>query len=234
MDSLTIAVPLYNEEAGIENLHNELMPVVKEIRKYRDVGILLVNDGSSDNTQDLLEKFFLETKNCKIIKHTSNLNLDGFFRTSIKTCETDLIVFLDSDCTFDPTYIIKMLDLLDSETDIVNGSPYHPEGGVQGVNKARLALSYFSNSLYRAITRTKLHTFTSIFKLYRLNSIRNIEIQNKGFVSVAEVFIKAINEGSSVKELPCILTIRELGESKIRIFQSIINHIRFMITILKK
>ena len=91
MDSLTIAVPLYNEEAGIENLHNELMPVVKEIRKYRDVGILLVNDGSSDNTQDLLEKFFLETKNCKIIKHTSNLNLDGFFRTSIKTCETILI-----------------------------------------------------------------------------------------------------------------------------------------------
>ena len=127
-----------------------------------------------------------------------------------------------------------MLDLLDSETDIVNGSPYHPEGGIQGVNKARLALSYFSNSLYRAITRTKLHTFTSIFKLYRLNSIRNIEIQNKGFVSVAEVFIKAINEGSSVKELPCILTIRELGESKIRIFQSIINHIRFMITIIKK
>ena len=66
-----------------------------------------------------------------------------------------------------------MLDFLDSETDIINGSPYHPDGSVEGVNKARLILSYFSNYIYRKITNKNIYTFTSIFKLYRLHNIQH-------------------------------------------------------------
>ena len=63
-------------------------------------------------------------------------------------CVTDLIVFLDSDCTFKPL-ITDMLDLLDDTISIVNGSPYHPEGSVDGVNKARLSQLYFKLSLQK-------------------------------------------------------------------------------------
>lgn len=232
-ESLTIAIPFFNEEESILNLHNEIINVLPVIKQDRVVNLLLVNDGSIDGTAKLLDKYFSEVEDCQILHHEENKNLDGFLSTAIKNCKTELIVFLDSDCTFSPSYIVDMLDFLDSDTDIINGSPYHPKGKVEGINKARLILSYFSNYIYRKITNKNIYTFTSIFKMYRLNKIAHIKLENKGFVSVSELFIKSLNEKAVSKEFPCTLTIRNLGESKIRIFQSIINHIKFMYFLIK-
>jgi dolichol-phosphate mannosyltransferase len=232
-ESLTISIPLFNEEESISNLYNEIIDVLSSIQKDRIAKLLLVNDGSTDNTAKLLDKYFSEVQDCQIIHHNENKNLDGFLNTAIKSCDTELIVFLDSDCTFNPSYIVEMLDYLDADTDIINGSPYHPKGKVEGINKARLILSYFSNYIYRKITNKNIYNFTSIFKMYRLNKIAHIKLENKGFVSVSELFIKSLNEKAVSKEFPCILTIRNLGESKIRIFQSIINHIKFMYFLIK-
>ena len=232
-ESLTIAIPFFNEEESIPNLHGEIVDVLLKIKQDRRVDLVLVDDGSSDDTAVLLHKYFSDFENSQIIHHKENKNLDGFLNTAIKNCNTDLIVFLDSDCTFSPAYIIDMLDFLDSETDIINGSPYHPDGSVEGVNKARLILSYFSNYIYRKITNKNIYTFTSIFKLYRLHIISNIKLENKGFVSVSELFIKSLNEEVTAKEFPCTLTIRNFGESKIRIIQSIKNHLKFMYFLIK-
>lgn len=232
-ESLTIAIPFFNEEESIPNLHSEIIDVLVQIKQDRVVDLVLVNDGSSDDTAELLNKYFSDVENSQIIHHKENKNLDGFLNTAIKNCSTDLIVFLDSDCTFSPTYIIDMLDFLDSETDIINGSPFHPDGSVEGVNKARLMLSYFSNFIYRKITSKNIYTFTSIFKLYRLNIISDIKLENKGFVSVSELFIKSLNKEAAAKEFPCTLTIRNFGESKIRIIQSIKNHLKFMYFLIK-
>tara|TARA_B100001996_G_C18671087_1_gene596770 strand:+ start:3580 stop:4290 length:711 start_codon:yes stop_codon:yes gene_type:complete len=233
-DSLTIAVPLYNEEDGVLNLYEVLAPIVEKLRLSRMVEILLVNDGSTDNTKDLLVKYFSNLPNLKIINHKNNLNLGGFLNTTIKNCNTELVVFLDSDCTFHPKYIFEMLELMDSDLDIVNGSPYHPGGKIDGVNKIRLLISYSCNLIYRKITKVEAYTFTSIFKMYRLKAIKNIQIENKGFVSVAELFIKSAQQGASVKEFPCTLSIRQLGESKIRIVSSIIDHLKLIVQLLRK
>ena len=214
--SLTIAVPLYNEEAGIKNLHDILKPIIEELQLNRRIETILVNDGSTDNSEKLLFQYFSKIPNVKIINHEKNLNLGGFLNTIIKNCETELVVFLDSDCTFDPNYIFDMLKLVDDGTDIINGSPYHPDGRIDGVKKSRLFISYSCNFIYRKITRV------------------DIKIQNTGFVSVAELFVKSVQEGSSVKEFPCTLSMRQLGESKIHIFNSIFNHIKFITQLLTK
>lgn len=232
--SLTIAVPLYNEEAGIKNLHDILKPIIQELQLNRRIETILVNDGSTDNSEKLLYQYFSKVPNVKIMNHEKNLNLGGFLNTIIKNCETEFVVFLDSDCTFDPNYIFDMLKLIDDGTDIINGSPYHPDGRIDGVKKSRLFISYSCNFIYRKITRVDIYTFTSILKMYRMSSIKDIKIQNTGFVSVAELFVKSVQEGSSVKEFPCTLSIRQLGESKINIFNSIVNHIKFITQLLTK
>ena len=106
--SLTIAIPLFNEEEGIENLYNELSSEIENMQKYVDLEVILVNDGSTDKTEDLLEKFFVDNI-YEIITHEKNLNLDGFLRTSIDRCSTDYIAFLDSDCTYSPRLITEFL-----------------------------------------------------------------------------------------------------------------------------
>ena len=70
--------------------------------------------------------------------------------------------------------------------------------------------------------------------MYRTSKIENIDIQFDDFVAVAELFIKTIKQGSTIVEFPATLSIRETGESKIRILQSTINHIKLMISLLTK
>ena len=225
--SLTIAIPLYNESKTIEYLKERLSEAIEKI-DVLTLKILLIEDGSTDNTYELLKDNFLDFKNSKIIQHDKNKNLNGFLSTVIENCDTDLVVFLDSDCTFDPIYIADMLDLISPDIDIINGSPYHPEGDVEGVKRGRLLVSNGANMLYKLLVDKNISSFTSIFKMYRTSKIKNILIETKGFVAVTELFIKAILNGANVIELPCVLRIRKYGDSKINIIKSTKNHLIFM------
>ena len=231
-DSLTVAIPLYNESATIPYLKSRLDLMLAKSNR-NNLKILLVDDGSSDNTFQLLTNHFSSLDNCKIVKHEINLNLNGFLKTVIELCDTEFVVFLDSDCTFDPLYIFDMVELLQPNTDIVNGSPYHPQGTVEGVKKGRLLISNGANLIYKVLVDKNIHTYTSIFKLYRTSKIKNINFNTFGFVSVSELFIKCILNGANVIEYPCTLSIRKYGDSKIRIANSIKNHLQFMAYLFK-
>ena len=69
--SLTIAIPLYNEEDGVENLYKELNKEIQYLQEFVDLNIVLVNDGSTDRTQELLESFFTDDLFQIIIDDTS-------------------------------------------------------------------------------------------------------------------------------------------------------------------
>ena len=225
--SLTIAIPLFNEEEGIQNLYKELDKEIQNIQKYVDLKILLVNDGSTDKTQSLLEKFFLDDI-FEIITHNKNLNLDGFLKTSIGKCSTDYIAFLDSDCTYPPKLITEMLKILNDDIDIINASPWHPKGSVVGLSKFRELISKFANLIYRTLLNKKVYTSSSILKLYRIEKIRNIDLKSKGFVSITELFCKALLNESNFIEFPCQLNVRMYGSSKIQYTTTIFNHLSFM------
>ena len=226
-DSLTVAIPLYNESATIPYLKSRL-DLMLEKSNRNNLKILFVDDGSSDDTFQLLTDNFSSLDNCKIVKHEINQNLNGFLKTVIELCDTEFVVFLDSDCTFDPLNIFEMVELLQPNIDIVNGSPYHPHGTVEGVKKGRLLISNGANFIYKLLINKDVYTYTSIFKMYRTSKIKNINLNTPGFVSVSELFIKCILNGAKVVEYPCTLSIRKYGDSKIRIVNSIKNHVQFM------
>ena len=226
-DSLTVAIPLYNESATIPYLKSRL-DLMLEKSNHNNLKILFVDDGSSDDTFQLLTDNFSSLDNCKIVKHEINQNLNGFLKTVIELCDTEFVVFLDSDCTFDPLNIFEMVELVQPNTDIVNGSPYHPQGTVEGVKKGRLLISNGADFIYKLLINKDVYTYTSIFKMYRTAKIKKINLNTPGFVSVSELFIKCILNGANVVEYPCTLSIRKYGDSKIRIVNSIKNHVRFM------
>ena len=226
-DSLTVAIPLYNESATIPYLKSRL-DLMLEKSNHNNLKILFVDDGSSDDTFQLLTNHFSSLDNCKIVKHEINQNLNGFLKTVIELCDTEFVVFLDSDCTFDPLNIFEMVELVQPNTDIVNGSPYHPQGTVEGVKKGRLLISNGANFIYKLLIDKDVYTYTSIFKMYRTAKIKKINLNTPGFVSVSELFIKCILNGANVVEYPCTLSIRKYGDSKIRIVNSIKNHVQFM------
>ena len=172
-NSLGIYIPLYNEEEGIDHLESELAKLELLLKNKCNYEIILIDDGSLDNTLELLNKKF-NKKLYRVISHSENKNLGGFLKTSIKDCQRDFIAFLDSDCTYNPSLLNEMYDLSIDGFSVVNASPYHPKGIVVGVGKIRLFLSKSVNRVYRIISGKDFYTTSSICKIYNLHITRRI------------------------------------------------------------
>ncbi|MBS3146805.1 glycosyltransferase family 2 protein [Candidatus Woesearchaeota archaeon] len=212
---LSLIIPCYNEEDGIKNLHERLMPVISDLSKRYSVELLFIDDGSTDKTNEMLQKYFGQAKSTKIIKHNKNLNLGAAFRTGFAKASGDIIVTLDSDCTYRPEEIPNLLEQINSNNfDIITGSPYHPKGGVENVPAYRIFLSKSVSILYKIATGKNIYTFTSMFRAYKKEVIKNIEFRSNDFLSPAEILLVAINKGYKIGEYPTVLHVRKFGKSK--------------------
>lgn len=230
--NLSIYIPLFNEEDGVEYLKKELSSVLESIKSLSNLRIILVNDGSTDKTPQLIEKFFTG-EDYKIIHHEKNKNLGGFLKTALKDCKTEYIGFLDSDCTYHPKLMIEMILKIQDGYEIINASPYHPEGGVQNVGKVRLFLSRSINKIYKIISRKNFYTTSSICKIYKTNLVKDINLTRKNFVSVTELFTKSVLRTEKIYEFPCVLNARIYGTSKMNVLENIKDHIKYLFHYLK-
>lgn len=230
--NLSLYIPLYNEEDGIEYLNKELSSVLESIKSLSNLRIILVNDGSTDKTPQLIEKFFIG-EDFKIIHHDKNKNLGGFLKTALKDCTSEYIGFLDSDCTYHPKLMYEMILKIQDGYDIINASPYHPEGRVQNVGKIRLFLSRSINKIYKIISRKNFYTTSSICKIYRTNLVKDIYLTRKNFVSVTELFTKSVLRTEKIYEFPCELNARIYGTSKMNVYENIEDHIKYLFHYLK-
>ena len=122
-----------------------------------------------------------------------------------------------------------MLDKIEEGYEIVNASPWHPDGEVIGLSKFREFISKSANFIYRLILRKKIYTSSSICKIYKFDCIKDIKITNDGFVAVTELFSKALLKNNKFFEFPCLLTVRQYGSSKINITNTFFEHIKYMI-----
>ena len=227
LPTLSIFIPLYNEESGIKNLEKELNTLEIEISKFCDLSIVLVDDGSTDNTFSVLNSQFGNKNNYKIVKHEFNKNLGGFIRTSQQLCKTEYIAYLDSDCSYPPNLLIPMFKKTLEKYDVVNASPYHPLGNVIGVENYRLFLSKFINKFYSKLIKKNIYTTSSICKIYKFSLIKNIEITRENFIAITELFIKVLNNKITYFEFPCELKTRQFGVSKMNVASNIIDHLKF-------
>ena len=223
---ISIIVPCYNESEGVSQLRERLMPVVSLLEKSQPVELIFVDDGSIDNTNELLHRNF-SGKNVQIMRHEKNMNLGAAVRTGFLAANGDIIVTMDSDCTYAPENIPKIIAQL-KDCDIVTASPYHPDGNVVGVPEYRLFLSRGVTMLYSIITGRHLYTWTALFRAYKKNSISGITITNNDFIALVEILIKAANRGLKISELPETLYVRKYGASKMKLLRVIKNHLKFI------
>jgi len=225
---LTIIIPCYNEEKGIPNLAKQLNPVLETLKKQYSIEVLFIDDGSTDNTYELLHHYFKDLNHTEIIKHGKNRNLGGALKTGFYHASGDLVATLDSDCTYNPALLIELLDLLDKHTDIVTVSPYHPKGKVNNVPKYRVFLSKAVSQFYRTLLSSKLHTYTAMVRVYRKDVVRNVQFKSNTFLGVTEIMIRSILKDYSVKELPAELNVRKFGKSKMKTLSVMLDHVNLL------
>jgi dolichol-phosphate mannosyltransferase len=227
-DPISVVIPVYNEEAGIAQLQ-ERLAAVREKWRERKVEFVFVNDGSSDDTQLVLENTFGNDPQCRIVKHAVNRGIGAAFRTGFSNSQGSIICTIDADCSYGPENLHSLVTALDEHNaDIAVASPYHPQGKVEGVPRWRLVLSRGCSLFYRIVAPVRLYTYTSVFRAYRKPVVDAVELRENGFVSAAEVLIRAAEQGFRITEVPMTLHARKIGQTKMKILRTIREHLRLI------
>ncbi len=231
---LSIVVPCFDEEDTIPMLREKLEGVLAELAPRYDVEVVFVDDGSRDGTRRLLEEVAPALRG-RVIVHERNRGIAEAFRTGFHNARGEIVCTIDADCTFDPAELAPMVKQLeDSGADIVAASPYHPQGGVEGVPAWRLLLSRGASWLYGRILPVKLYSYTACFRAFRRTAIERIEFEDPGFLGVAQMLISALLNGLHVVERPMVLRRRVTGVSKMNTLRVMRDHVAYMGRLLVK
>ncbi len=233
--SVSIVIPCYNEESTLPYLARTLERLEFELRGAGyDLQFVFVDDRSSDNTWDTLHAVFGDRENMMFVRHEQNAGVSAAIRTGIENAEHDVVCSMDCDCSYDPLELKHMIPLLADGVDLVTASPYHPQGHVKNVPGWRLLLSKGLSTLYRFVLPQKLHTWTSCFRVYRKSAVKDLTLQEDGFLGTAELVGRLSQAGGQIVEHPATLEVRIFGESKMKTCRTIVGHLRLIARLLSE
>jgi glycosyltransferase involved in cell wall biosynthesis len=166
---LSIVVPVFNEQGSLEGLYEEILQAISG--KY-DSEIIFVDDGSTDNSLDILTGFQQDDDRVRVIRFRSNFGQTAALSAGFEHSRGRIIIPLDADGQNDPGDIPKLVEKLDEGYDIVSGWRKKRHDGIL---KRKLP-SWVANWLIARITGVKLHDFGCTLKAYRAESLKEINL----------------------------------------------------------
>ena len=167
--TLSIVIPLYNEEENVEMLHQKLREALDPLKQEYE--ILFVDDGSTDKTLGLLAEIQSVDKRVMILSLRRNFGQTAAFAAGFDFAQGDVIVTLDGDLQNDPSDIPRLIELI-KDNDLVSGwrkkrkDPFF----------TRRFPSMVANWLISNVTGVKLHDYGCSLKAYRRDVIKNLRL----------------------------------------------------------
>ena len=160
----TVIVPFYNEAKNISSFNYELINNLKKIDNgKRNLEIIYVDDGSSDETFNELKKLSINTVETLIIKHRTNLSQSAAINTGIGQSKYENIVIMDGDLQNDPNDLAKMVSEFEKGTDMLIGWRKHRKDNFF----LRTLPSTIANFIVRLFSRSKIHDHGCAFKILK-------------------------------------------------------------------
>ncbi len=212
---LIFVLPAYNEGARLE----QLLDRIREAMESRPYKIVVVDDGSQDETPEILARRKGDLP-LTVVTHAVNQGLahtlyDGLAWVAANANDNDIAITMDADDTHDPVYALPMAESLDKGFDVVIASRFQPGSAVIGVPAHRLLYSAGVRTLlkwllpipnvrdyacgYRAVT------IPIVRKAVQLFGEGLIELRDWGFICTAEVLWKLHLSGARCSEVPFTL-----------------------------
>jgi len=229
---LSIVIPCFNEGENVMQLEHTLFPVVAQLAQQRTVEVIIVDDGSTDDTATHLFALAEKYPVLRLAHHRHNCGIGRALKTGFALARGEWIVTTDADATYRFEELPALLERCDPQVDIVTASPYHPAGGVDNVPAYRLALSRSASSLYRIILHGHIHTYTALFRAYRKEVVQTVPVRFDGFLAVAQLLTEASLQGYRIAEYPTVLHVRVYGQSKARVVRLTWAHLRYMASLI--
>jgi glycosyltransferase involved in cell wall biosynthesis len=200
---LSIVFPAYNEEKNIEKAVSE---AVHYAESFKDYEVVVVDDGSEDQTREKIEKLVSKNKKIKGIFHSKNQGYGAAVWDGLKGASGDLVFFTDSDLQFkigDLKYLIEKIDVC----DVVAG--YRRERS-EGFGR-KLNVFLWQMALM-TLLKIRFKDIDCAFKLFRKEVLKNLEIKSKGAMFSAELMYRIQQKGFKITQVPVDHYKRKFGK----------------------
>lgn len=167
--TLSVVIPLYNEEENVRELHGRLKPVLDSLDDEYE--IIFIDDGSSDGTLPLLQEIQTSDNKVVVLSLRRNFGQTAAFAAGFDYSRGDIIITMDGDLQNDPHDIPKLLALM-KDHDLVSGWRKNRKDPFL----SRRLPSILANSLISKVTGVNLHDYGCSLKAYRRDVIKNLKL----------------------------------------------------------
>ncbi|MCF8145556.1 MAG: glycosyltransferase family 2 protein [Deltaproteobacteria bacterium] len=191
--SLSVFFPCFNEALNIEDLVLEATEILDNL--VQEYEILIINDGSTDNTGLVTEKLAVKHKNVRVIHHQKNRGYGAALISGFSSSAHEWIFFTDGDHQFHMHEIEMLLKEID-HYDLILGfrkkrqDPWH-----------RTLYAWSWNRLVRILFSLKIRDLNCAFKLIRKKALEGISLNSSGATISTELLVKMKLSGAHIKQV---------------------------------
>jgi dolichol-phosphate mannosyltransferase len=208
---LTLVIPAYNEAAVIRRAILEAERALGQL--FDDFEILVVDDGSTDDTARIVGRLYSGCHHLRLVRHATNRGYGAALRTGFEAAAFDLIAFTDADCQFDLLDLGRMVPLAE-EFSIVAGYRVDRKDPWR-----RRFLSRGYNRLARTLLGTRVRDCDCALKVFRRDVLAELIPTSRGFFVNTEMLTRARQHGHAVAEVPVTHRPRQGGASKVSLWE---------------
>lgn len=166
---LSVVIPVLNEEENISDLYSKLKEVLNSLKKSFE--IIFIDDGSTDNTPNLIKDLHERDNNVKLIRFRKNFGQSAAIAAGFEYAKGDIIITMDGDLQNDPRDIPSLLAKIEEGYDAVSGWRRNRKDPF-----TKKIPSKISNWLARYLTKVNIHDFGCTLKAYKKEAIEDIEL----------------------------------------------------------
>ncbi len=167
---VSFVIPVFNEENSLEELHDKITTQMKPLTENYD--IIFVDDGSSDNSFDILNKIIIKDHHTKAIKLRRNFGKSVALDEGFKFARGDIIFTMDADLQDDPKEISRFMSKLKEGYDLVSGWKQQRKDPIVSKKLPSKLFNYMIN----IVSGLKLHDHNCGFKAFRKNLVKSLSL----------------------------------------------------------
>lgn len=202
---LSVIIPVYNEAENLRPLREQTIAALEALGKPFEV--IFINDGSTDESGNILASFATEDKRLKAINFRRNFGQTAAIMAGIDYASGTILIPMDADLQNDPKDIGRLLAKLDEGYDVVSGWRQNR----QDPAISRKLLSFFANKLISRISGVRLNDYGCTLKAYRRDVLKDVKLYGEmhRFIPIYSSWY-----GGRICEIPVTHHARTHGTSK--------------------
>jgi glycosyltransferase involved in cell wall biosynthesis len=211
---LSVVIPCFNEEHHIRMLLEKVISVKLDHNLEKE--LIIINDGSTDGTSEVLRKILSENPEMLIIHQTVNMGKGAAIRNGLSKITGDIVIIQDADLEYDPAdYNTLLQPIIGNKADVVYGSRFKGNEPKRKLVFLHTTGNRFLTSLSNLFTGLNLTDMETCYKTFKTDVIKQININENRFGFEPEITAKVSRiKNVRICEVPISYTARTYATGK--------------------